>query len=69
MLTERLFLSFRHVMYSLRGGFLIRPFVIALTLGAAGGVLSSLEEAGADAQRLGADDPVPVAAGSRRSPR
>ena len=29
---------------ALRGGFLIRPFVIALALGVAGGVLSSLEE-------------------------
>ena len=45
MLTERLFLSFRHVMYSLRGGFLVRPLIIALTLGAAGALLSALEEA------------------------
>jgi uncharacterized membrane protein len=37
-------LLFRAVVYGLRGGFLIRPFVIALVLGAAGGVLSSLEE-------------------------
>jgi len=37
-------LLFRAIAYGLRGGFLIRPFVIALTLGAAGGVLSSLEE-------------------------
>jgi uncharacterized membrane protein len=35
---------FRAVTYGLRGGFLIRPFIIALALGAAGGVLSSLEE-------------------------
>ena len=32
-------------MYALRGGFLIRPLVIALVLGALGAVLSSLEEA------------------------
>ena len=32
-------------MYALRGGFLIRPFVIAILLGAVGAVLSSLEEA------------------------
>jgi hypothetical protein len=32
-------------MYTLRGGFLIRPLVIAVTLGAAGAALSSLEEA------------------------
>jgi len=45
MLSERLFLSFRHVMYSLRGGFLVRPLIIALTLGSAGALLSALEEA------------------------
>jgi uncharacterized membrane protein len=45
MLTERVFLSFRHVMYSLRGGFLVRPLIIALALGAAGALLSALEEA------------------------
>jgi uncharacterized membrane protein len=31
-------------MYNLRGGFLIRPLAIALTLGAAGALLSALEE-------------------------
>ena len=31
-------------MYALRGGFLIRPFVIAILLGTVGAVLSSLEE-------------------------
>ena len=45
MLSERLFLSFRHVMYSLRGGFLVRPLIIALALGSAGALLSALEEA------------------------
>ncbi|WOJ89262.1 DUF2254 domain-containing protein [Methylocapsa polymorpha] len=35
---------FRSALYAFRGGFLIRPFVIALTLGAAGAILSSLEE-------------------------
>jgi len=34
----------RSALYSLRGGFLIRPFVIAFTLGAAGAVLSAFEE-------------------------
>ena len=34
----------RSALYAFRGGFLIRPFVIALTLGAAGAILSSLEE-------------------------
>ena len=33
------------VMYSLRGGFLVRPLIIALTLGSAGALLSALEEA------------------------
>ena len=35
---------FRHAMYNLRGGFLIRPLIIALTLGGAGACLSWLEE-------------------------
>jgi uncharacterized membrane protein len=35
---------FRSVLYAFRGGFLLRPLVIALSLGAAGAVLSSLEE-------------------------
>jgi uncharacterized membrane protein len=42
---ERLRVLFRSAMYRLRGGFLIRPLVIAVILGAAGAVLSSLEEA------------------------
>jgi uncharacterized membrane protein len=41
---RRLPLLFRAIVYALRGGFLIRPFVIALALGVAGAVLSSLEE-------------------------
>ena len=41
---RRLPLLFRAIAYGLRGGFLIRPFVIALVLGTVGGVLSSLEE-------------------------
>jgi uncharacterized membrane protein len=41
---RRLPLLFHAVAYGLRGGFLIRPFVIALALGVVGGVLSSLEE-------------------------
>jgi uncharacterized membrane protein len=41
---RRLPLLFHAIAYGLRGGFLIRPFVIALALGIAGGVLSSLEE-------------------------
>src|SRR5665647_1518490 len=35
---------FRHAVYNLRGGFLIRPLTIALALGCAGAVLSCLEE-------------------------
>jgi uncharacterized membrane protein len=34
----------RHAMYNLRGGFLIRPLIIALTLGCAGAFLSWSEE-------------------------
>ncbi len=38
-------LQFRSIAYALRGGFLIRPMVIALVLGLAGAVLSAAEEA------------------------
>jgi uncharacterized membrane protein len=41
---ERLPVLVRSAMYALRGGFLIRPLVIAVILGAVGAVLSSLEE-------------------------
>jgi uncharacterized membrane protein len=41
---ERLRLLFRHIVYNLRGGFLIRPVLIALALGAGGAVLSWTEE-------------------------
>src|SRR6516162_30604 len=41
---ERLPVVFRSAMYSLRGGFLIRPLAIAVVFGAVGAVLSSLEE-------------------------
>jgi uncharacterized membrane protein len=37
-------LVLRSISYALRGGFLVRPLVIALFLGTAGAVLSSLEE-------------------------
>jgi uncharacterized membrane protein len=37
-------LVFRSIVYALRGGFLVRPLAIALFLGAAGAILSSLEE-------------------------
>ena len=43
-MLKRLPVLFRSVIYSFRGGFLIRPFLIVLTLGAAGAVLSALEE-------------------------
>ena len=42
---ERLPVLFRSAMYALRGGFLIRPLAIAMILGTAGALLSSLEEA------------------------
>ena len=41
---ERLPILFRSAMYALRGGFLVRPLAIAVILGAAGALLSSLEE-------------------------
>jgi uncharacterized membrane protein len=43
-MNQRLPLWLRHVIYNLRGGFLVRPLTIALTLGCAGALLSSLEE-------------------------
>jgi len=44
-MLERLRVLFRSAVYALRGGFLIRPLVIAIVLGAAGAVFSWLEEA------------------------
>lgn len=44
-MNRRLPLLFHHVMYNLRGGFLVRPLAIALALGGAGALLSWLEEA------------------------
>ena len=43
-MKQRLPFLLREIMYNLRGGFLIRPLIIALTLGCAGAVLSGLEE-------------------------
>jgi uncharacterized membrane protein len=43
-MNHRLPLWIRHIRYKLRGGFLIRPLTIALTLGAAGALLSWIEE-------------------------
>jgi uncharacterized membrane protein len=42
--TKRLFPLLRKAMYSLRGGFLVRPLLISIALGVLGAVLSSLEE-------------------------
>src|ERR1035441_2106144 len=41
---NRLLPVLRTAMYALRGGFLVRPLLIAVALGALGAVLSSLEE-------------------------
>ncbi len=38
-------LLFRHAVYNLQGGFLVRPLIIAVALGLAGGLLSTLETA------------------------
>src|SRR5579864_6550868 len=43
-MSKSLPLILRQAMYSLRGGFLIRPLIIAVTLGCAGAFLSWLEE-------------------------
>jgi uncharacterized membrane protein len=43
--NERLVLLVRRAIYNLRGGFLVRPLAIALTLGCAGALLSWAEEA------------------------
>src|ERR1019366_2662222 len=42
--SKSLPLLLRHAMYNLRGGFLVRPLTIALSLGCAGALLSWLEE-------------------------
>jgi uncharacterized membrane protein len=44
-MKERLVLLFRRAIYNMRGGFLVRPLIIALTLGCAGALLSWSEEA------------------------
>jgi len=44
-MNRRLPPIFRNLLYNLRGGFLVRPLIIALALGLAGALLSSLEEA------------------------
>jgi uncharacterized membrane protein len=43
-MRERLSLMLRSALYALRGGFLIRPFLIALFFGATGAILSFVEE-------------------------
>ena len=43
-MSKSLPLLLRHAMYNLRGGFLVRPLTIALSLGCAGALLSWLEE-------------------------
>ena len=44
-MSFRLPLILRHIAYTLRGGFLVRPLIIALVLGSAGAALSLSEEA------------------------
>ena len=43
-MDKRIPLVLRQVTYNLRGGFLVRPLIIALTLGCLGSILSFLEE-------------------------
>jgi uncharacterized membrane protein len=49
LVLKQLPLRLRAAIYALRGGFLIRPLVIALVLGLCGAVFSSVEEAAAPA--------------------
>jgi uncharacterized membrane protein len=42
--NKRLSLVFRHILYSLRGGFLVRPLSVAIALGCIGALLSQMEE-------------------------
>jgi len=44
LVFTRLHTFVRHVVYNLRGGFLVRPLVISLVLGFAGATLSTVEE-------------------------
>lgn len=44
-LNNQLSSLFRDVLYNLRGGFLVRPLIIAVALGLTGALLSSVEEA------------------------
>jgi uncharacterized membrane protein len=43
-MRERLYLMLRSALYAMRGGFLIRPLLIALAFGAVGAILSFAEE-------------------------
>jgi uncharacterized membrane protein len=43
-MCERLYFMLRSALYAMRGGFLIRPLVIALAFGAVGAILSFAEE-------------------------
>ena len=43
-MIERLRFLFRHIVYNLRGGFLVRPVTIALVLACSGAVVSWIEE-------------------------
>jgi uncharacterized membrane protein len=44
LVNKSVSLRFREALYNLRGGFLIRPLAIAVTLGSAGALFSWLEE-------------------------
>jgi hypothetical protein len=46
---KQLPLRLRSAAYALRGGFLVRPLLIAVALGLCGAVLSSMEEAAPEA--------------------
>src|ERR1022692_3179972 len=67
-MRKSLRLMLRHAMYNLRGGFLIRPLTIALTLGCAGAFLSWIGRDVSSRQRLGAHRPIPFARRSASRP-
>ena len=51
-MNKRLLTFYRHVMFNLRGGFLVRPLIFTLALGFAGTLLSGLEETFPQISRL-----------------
>ena len=68
-MSKRLPLLFRHITYNLRGGFLVRPLIIALSLGCLGAVLSWIEETAHGFSHVGARAAFPIELRTRKSRR